>query len=95
MGGNNRQRKSSGLFSVFNVFKPKKSKGGYYEGNDDGMKTRRIWPSDEDKGCWGVAEPNIDMKAEAFISQYKKRVSESEHVQVNPPPAVAVTATGF
>ncbi|TKY52354.1 Nematode resistance protein HSPRO1 [Spatholobus suberectus] len=60
------------------VWKPR---GGYYDRPDSGS---RIWHSDDDKGNWGVAEPNIDMKAEAFIAEYKKRVSESALYQVNP-----------
>ena len=42
------------------------------------MSGTKIWPSDEDKGRWGVADPVIDMRATAYIAQYKKRVSESE-----------------
>ncbi|KAJ7977801.1 Ribosomal protein S12 [Quillaja saponaria] len=77
MGCNVRQRKSSNVFSVFNFFKSKKPRGGY-DTYDDALKARKVWPSDEDKGRWGVAEPDIDRKAEAFIAQYKKRASESE-----------------
>ncbi|KAJ7973202.1 Ribosomal protein S12 [Quillaja saponaria] len=77
MGGNNRQRKTSSAFSFFNFFKSKKPRGGS-DAYDDGSKARKIWPSDEDRGRWGVAEPDIDRKAEAFIAQYKKRVTESE-----------------
>ncbi|KAL2345575.1 hypothetical protein Fmac_006860 [Flemingia macrophylla] len=80
MGGKSRQRKSSFL-SVFNIFKSNNNKqraeGNYYE---EGPKVTwtKVWPSDEDKGRWGVADPVIDMRATAFIAQYKKRVSESE-----------------
>lgn len=53
------------------------------------MKARRVWPSDEDKGRWGVAEPGIDIKAEAFIARYKRRVSESERFEIDPADAAA------
>lgn len=82
MGGN-RQRKSTSSFkSVFNIFKSNnKQRGGSHYDNtyDDGPKQwTKVWPSDEDRGQWGVADPVIDMRATAFIAQYKKRVSESE-----------------
>ncbi|KAH1259185.1 hypothetical protein HKD37_03G008666 [Glycine soja] len=77
MGGKNRQRKSS-FFSVFNIFKSNnKQRGGsnYNTFYDEGPKVSgtKIWPSDEDKGRWGVADPVIDMRATAYIAQYKKR----------------------
>ncbi|KAJ1393307.1 hypothetical protein SESBI_35027 [Sesbania bispinosa] len=79
MGGKNRQRKSSSFLSVFNIFKSNKNRGGgagyYEEGPKPGTK---VWPSDEDKGRWGVADPAINMRATAFIAEYKKRISESE-----------------
>ena len=88
MGGNNRHRKSSSLMSVFNIFKSNRQRGGgyYYEAcHDEGARARKVWPSDEDRGRWGVAEPGIDMKAAAFIAQYKKKVTESEiHCQAQP-----------
>ncbi|KAE9618901.1 hypothetical protein Lal_00047005 [Lupinus albus] len=72
-------KKSSSFKSIFNIFKSNnKHRGGGYD-NDDGAKAwTKVWPSDEDRGRWGVADPAIDMKATAFIAQYKKRVSESE-----------------
>ncbi|KAI9098961.1 hypothetical protein K1719_024728 [Acacia pycnantha] len=74
-GSNNKQRKSSsGFMSVFSMFKSNKNRGGYYDSYDDGTKARKMWPSDEDRGRWGVAEPGIDTKAEAFIAGYKRRV---------------------
>lgn len=80
MGGKNRQRKSSSFLSIFNIFKSNKHRGGsnynaYEEGTRPGYK---VWPSDEDKGSWGVADPVIDMRASDFIARYKKRVSDSE-----------------
>ncbi|CAL5208727.1 unnamed protein product [Lathyrus oleraceus] len=82
MGGGNRQNKSSsGFFSIFECFISKnKHRAGYYD-YDSG---RRTWPSDEDKGNWGVAEPNINRRADDFIRKYKSRVSESELYQVDP-----------
>lgn len=78
----NRQRKSS-FMSVFNMFKSNRHRGGHnhnqhYDAYEEVTRARKVWPSDEDRGRWGVAEPNIDMRAAAFIAQYKKRVSESE-----------------
>ncbi|KAI4349858.1 hypothetical protein L6164_010405 [Bauhinia variegata] len=79
MGGNNRQRKSSSFMSVFSIFKSSnKQRGGYYDAYEEASRARKVWPSDEDRGRWGVADPVIDMKAEAFIAKYKKKVSESE-----------------
>ena len=87
MGGNSRNRKSS-FTSVFNIFKSNRQRGGgyHYEAyHDEGTRVRKVWPSDEDRGRWGVAEPGIDMKAAAFIAQYKKKVTESEiHCQPQP-----------
>ncbi|RDY14513.1 hypothetical protein CR513_00418, partial [Mucuna pruriens] len=83
MGGKNRQRKSSFL-SVFNIFKSNnKQRGGsnyntYYEEGPKVVSGTKVWPSDEDKGRWGVADPVIDMRATDFIAKYKKRISESE-----------------
>jgi len=81
MAGNRQKKSSSSFFSIFNVFSSKKPRGRYYDAPDS---SRRVWPSDYDKGNWGVAEPNIDMKAEAFIAKYKKRVSESALYQLDP-----------
>ncbi|KAK7392130.1 hypothetical protein VNO78_20560 [Psophocarpus tetragonolobus] len=81
MAGHRQKKSSSGFFSIFNIFSSKKGRGGYYDASDSG---NRVWPSDYDKGNWGVAEPNIDMKAEAFIAKYKKRVSESALYQIDP-----------
>ncbi|CAJ2628958.1 unnamed protein product [Trifolium pratense] len=80
MGGD-KKKSSSGCFSIFNIFSSKnKSRGGYY----DYEYRRKTWPSDEDKGNWGVAEPNINMRAEDFIRKYKNRISESESYQLDP-----------
>ncbi|MED6224542.1 hypothetical protein PIB30_085162 [Stylosanthes scabra] len=85
-GGNNRQRKSA-FKSVFNIFKSSSSRhrssssDAYYYYDDGPNKATawtKVWPSDEDRGRWGVADPVIDTKATTFIAQYKKRFSESE-----------------
>ncbi|KAK7337645.1 hypothetical protein VNO77_18229 [Canavalia gladiata] len=81
MGGKNRQRKSSSFLSIFNIFKSnnKQRGGGNYYNYEEGSRSgTKVWPSDEDKGRWGVADPVIDMRATAYIAQYKKRISESE-----------------
>ncbi|KEH16426.1 hypothetical protein MtrunA17_Chr1g0193291 [Medicago truncatula] len=87
MGGNNQRKSSKSSFrSVFNIFKSSSNKqrggGEYY---DHGAYANKVWPSDEDRGSWGVADPVIDMRATAFIAQYKKRISESQiHCQAQP-----------
>lgn len=81
MGGNRQKKSSSGFFSIFNIFSSKRTRAGYCDANEYGL---RVWPSDDDKGTWGVAEPNIDMKADAFIKKYKNRVSQSACYQVDP-----------
>lgn len=81
MGVKNRQRKSSSFLSIFNIFKSNNKHRGEsnYKAYEEGTKTgSKVWPSDEDKGSWGVADPVIDMRATAYIAQYKKRVSDSE-----------------
>ena len=79
-GGNGKNKSSSGFFSIFSCFTSKnKYRAGYFD--DCGRKT---WPSDDDKGNWGVAEPNINRRAEDFIRKYKNRISESERYQVDP-----------
>ncbi|CAK8572577.1 unnamed protein product [Lathyrus sativus] len=88
MGGNNNHRKSKSSWSVFNIFKSNSNKqrdGGYY---DHAAYDNKVWPSDEDRGNWGVADPVIDMRATAFIAEYRKRISESEihHWQPHPDP---------
>ncbi|KAG6408630.1 hypothetical protein SASPL_131648 [Salvia splendens] len=59
--GNGRQQKK---FSLFGLFKSKKSKRG---DADDYVKAYKVYPSDEDRGRW-VAEPGIDKKAAAYIT---------------------------
>ncbi|KAK7269483.1 hypothetical protein RIF29_22212 [Crotalaria pallida] len=82
MGGNKQRKSSSSFFSIFNIFSSKKSKGAaYYDAYDSGGK---VWPSDYDRDQWGAAEPGIDKKAEAFILNYKRRISESERFEFDP-----------
>lgn len=67
--------------SIFNIFKSNnKHRGeGYYNAYEEGSHLgNKVWPSDEDRSHWGVADPVIDMRATAYIAQYKKRVSDSE-----------------
>ncbi|XP_016172879.1 uncharacterized protein LOC107615310 [Arachis ipaensis] len=77
-GGNNRQRKSA-FKSVLNIFKSNSSRhrsssDAYYydDGPNKATSWTKVWPSDEDRGRWGVADPVIDTKATTFIAQYKK-----------------------
>ncbi|KAI9080974.1 hypothetical protein K1719_036954 [Acacia pycnantha] len=55
---------------------------------DEGTAAMQGWTkvrkSDEDKGQWGPSEPDIDMKAAAFIACYRKKVTESEVHQFPP-----------
>ncbi|KAE9618900.1 hypothetical protein Lal_00046954 [Lupinus albus] len=81
MGGNKHRKSSQSFFSIFNIFSSKKSRAVQYDAYDSDPK---VWPSDYDRDQWGFAEPDIDRKAEAFILNYKKRVSESERFQLNP-----------
>lgn len=78
----NKQKKSSSFMSVFSIFKcsNNKQRGGRYNVGayeDWPNKYNKVWPSDEDRGCWGVTDPVIDMRATTSITQYKKRISES------------------
>ncbi|KAK7397072.1 hypothetical protein VNO78_18239 [Psophocarpus tetragonolobus] len=63
------------LLFVFKLFKSnnKKGKGGV-RSDRGGCETLRHWPSDYDKGTWGVASPNIDNKARIFIDNQKNRL---------------------
>ncbi|KAL5700574.1 hypothetical protein ACHQM5_026001 [Ranunculus cassubicifolius] len=77
MGGNYRQKKSS-IFSIFNIFKSKKTHDSEDYGWDESVNIRRVRQSDYDKGYW-VSEPHIDQKASAFIAKfYETRVSDTE-----------------
>ncbi|WVZ05336.1 hypothetical protein V8G54_018682 [Vigna mungo] len=67
MGG----KYSFSFFFLFNLFRRnKKTKGR----ESHGREIVRDWPSDYDKGTWGVASPNIDSKARIFIDKQKNRV---------------------
>ncbi|KAF5739931.1 hypothetical protein HS088_TW12G01145 [Tripterygium wilfordii] len=87
MGGGRQKKLSS--FSLFGMFKssskPRRGSAGEVDDPDQATSStsssngRKVWPSDEDyKGRW-VADPNINLKATAFISKFHEtRVSESE-----------------
>ncbi|KAF5178724.1 hypothetical protein FRX31_031689 [Thalictrum thalictroides] len=83
MGGN-RQRKSSSFFSIFSIFKSRRSSNRDDMGWDETVNMRKVRPSDDDKAHW-VAEPDIDRKASAFIARfYESRVSDPERQTVTP-----------
>ncbi|XP_004488164.1 uncharacterized protein [Cicer arietinum] len=67
---------SSSFCSVFKAcFSSGNNSDEYWEGSGSG---RRIFASDEDRGCW-VAEPGIDRKASDFIARYyATRVTDSQ-----------------
>ncbi|KAL9672235.1 hypothetical protein QQ045_028485 [Rhodiola kirilowii] len=84
MGGNRRQQRkssSSSWFSLFGFMKSSRPQKVYGESWDEAVAAKKIWPSDEDKYRW-VADPNINIKAAAFIDKFKNRVYESEHQTV-------------
>ena len=72
MRGNNRQqKKSSSLFSFFNIFKAKRSREVVEDNlRDDPVRYHKLWPSDEDRGQY-VAEPGIDRKATIYIDKIR------------------------
>ena len=78
----NKQKKSS--FSLLNMFKSRRTNRRWEDPWDDvGCTARRIWPSDEDKGAYWVAEPGIDRKASAYIAKVcEARISESKRYAV-------------
>ena len=43
------------------------------------MRGEKVWPSDEDRGRWGVGDPRINKRADDYIRDRKKRVFESEN----------------
>ena len=82
MGSKNREKKSSNLPSVLNLFRSNKSRGGHQNHlrNEEGkMSGEKVWPSDEDNGRWGVADPRINKRADDYIRDRKKRLFESEN----------------
>ncbi|KAJ9551105.1 hypothetical protein OSB04_015150 [Centaurea solstitialis] len=77
MGGHKSQRKSS--FSLFDIFKVKKSERRGEDTWDDSMKAYKVYPSDQDRaGHW--ADPRIDSKATAYIHTITNRWN---HVEVS------------
>ncbi|KAI3496482.1 hypothetical protein L1887_38846 [Cichorium endivia] len=64
MAGNKSRKKS--YFSLFSIFRFKRSRWGGDEAWDDSMKAYKVYPSDQDRaGRW--ADPRIDSKASAYI----------------------------
>ncbi|KAB1216279.1 hypothetical protein CJ030_MR4G026697 [Morella rubra] len=92
--GNNRQRKSSGFFSVFGAFKTRRPRG-FDEPVEEALSARKVFPSDYDRSHGFIADPRVDSKAEAFIIKVRKNhvmasenhvmASESKTVPVYPP----------
>ncbi|ESR41580.1 hypothetical protein CICLE_v10013801mg [Citrus x clementina] len=77
MAGNKQKKSPFSLHSIFKRWKPNRRWEDSYD--DAGSTARRIWPSDEDKGGYWVAEPGIDGKASDFIAKFHEaRISESE-----------------
>ncbi|KAJ9550507.1 hypothetical protein OSB04_014556 [Centaurea solstitialis] len=75
MGGHKSQGKSS--FSLFGIFKVKKSERRGEDTWDDSMKAYKVYPSDQDSaGRW--ADPRIDSKATAYIHTITNRWNEVE-----------------
>ena len=99
MGGNSRQKKStnSSSFSVFNLFKSRRARRSgddYYNTHDDAPSARsRVWPSDEDRGEWGVAKPGIDKIAEAFIAKIHKNIATDSEWKTVTIPSTNSTST--
>ena len=72
------KKSSTSSFSSFlKLFKPKRSS---YRGEeaywDESVKACKVWPSDEDRGYWWVAEPGIDRKASAYIAKFRAAASQ-------------------
>ncbi|KAL5582745.1 hypothetical protein UlMin_015195 [Ulmus minor] len=77
MGGhNNRQKKSSSLFSIFMFRRSRREDAMEYEASS----TRRVWPSDEDKVRW-VADPAINRKADDFIAKIHRNIATDSERQ--------------
>ena len=77
MGGHKSQKKSS--FSLFGIFKAKKSQRRGEATWDESMKAYKVYPSDQDRaGYW--ADPRIDSKATAYIDTITNRWN---HVEVS------------
>lgn len=73
MGGNKRQIKksSSSPFSVFNIFKTKRSSRKVEDTSDEHVKAYKVFPSEEDRDRW-VAKPGIDRIATSYIDTITK-----------------------
>ncbi|KAL8159121.1 hypothetical protein V2J09_000658 [Rumex salicifolius] len=78
MGGKNDSRHRKSSFSLFSMFKSRKTTTT--ETWEDGMWATKVYPSDEDRRyCW-VAEPGIDHRASAFIASHDFNNKQSPHV---------------
>uniref|UniRef100_A0A0A0LJ24 Uncharacterized protein n=1 Tax=Cucumis sativus TaxID=3659 RepID=A0A0A0LJ24_CUCSA len=72
-----RQKSTSCCFSIFSLFKSRDGGKRW----DDAMTmddTRKVWPSDGDKGRHWVAEPGIDRKAKAYIEKIHHQIRSSQ-----------------
>ncbi|KAK4282677.1 hypothetical protein QN277_014024 [Acacia crassicarpa] len=74
-----RRSSSSSLMSIFNIFRSGGRREECYSSVDEETAAMQGWTkvrkSDEDQGQWGPSEPDIDMKAAAFIARYRKKVT--------------------
>ncbi|KAF9619553.1 hypothetical protein IFM89_007380 [Coptis chinensis] len=79
-----RHRRSFSFFSIFNIFKSRRSREIDDMGLDEAVNVRKVRPSDDDKDCW-VAEQDIDRKVSAFIARFhESRVSDPDRQTVAP-----------
>ncbi|KAK4282680.1 hypothetical protein QN277_014027 [Acacia crassicarpa] len=86
--GQRRSSSSSSLMSIFNIFWSGARREECHSSVDEGTAAMqgcaKVRKSDEDKGQWGPSEPDIDVKAAAFIARYRQKVTESEVHQFPP-----------
>ncbi|KAG6586063.1 hypothetical protein SDJN03_18796, partial [Cucurbita argyrosperma subsp. sororia] len=74
---NNKRQKPkspSCFFSIFSLFRSRDSRKRRDETIDD---MRKVWPSDEDRDRYWVAEPGIDRKAKAYIDKIHTQIRSS------------------
>lgn len=72
MAGNGSRQKKPSSFSLFGLFKSKRSRRGDEYRAEEYVKAYKVYPSDEDRGRW-VAEPGIDKRASAYIADTTNR----------------------
>ncbi|KAG6599163.1 hypothetical protein SDJN03_08941, partial [Cucurbita argyrosperma subsp. sororia] len=80
---NDERRKPKSPSCCFSISTLFKSRARRKRWDDDAIAmedTRKVWPSDDDKGRHWVAEPGIDRKAKAYIDRihYQIRYSVAE-----------------